>query len=277
MKALKVKFVDFWPDFNPGENYFLSKLKKISKSEVSLSCTPEILFYSCFGKEYKRYNCIKVFFTGENRLPNYKDCDFSISFDMNSYSGRNLRWPLFLLYGEIEPLLAMKDPEKILAEKKKFCNFLYSNKKARMRKQFFKKLSRYKKVDSGGMLYNNLGYRVEDKLSFLREYKFTISFENVSSLGYTTEKIFQAMQARSMPIYWGNPKIDHDFNPKSFINVHLYKNLDEVLEEVITLDQDQDRYLKALAQPYFIDNKIPRHLQEEELLSFLEEIIKSAV
>ena len=120
-----------------------------------------------------------------------------------------------------------------------------------------------------------MSYRVGDKLNFLGEYKFTIAFENVSFPGYTTEKIFQAMQAKSMPIYWGNSRVCHDFNSESFINAHTYKNLDEVVEEVITLDQDQDRYLEKFAQPYFVDNKIPKHLQEEELLSFLEKILKS--
>ena len=275
MKVLRVSFSDFWPDFNPIENYILSKLKKVSRLQILLSDEPEILFYSVFGKKHKNYDCLKVFFTGENQRPNYKYSDFSISFDMDSYGGKNLRWPLYLLYGELESLLAVKEPEKLLAEKKKFCNFIYGNKKARLRNRFFKKLSRYKSVDSGGIAYNNLGYRVGDKLAFLREYKFTIAFENASFPGYGTEKIFQAMQANSMPIYWGNPRVCYDFNPKSFINAHRYENLDAVVEEVIALDQDQDRYLEKLAQPYFVDNKIPKHLQEEELLNFLDKIVRS--
>ena len=79
MKVLRINFSDFWPDFNPIENYILSKLKKVSAFQILLSDTPEILFYSAFGKEHKNYNCLKVFFTGENRRPNYKYCDFSIS------------------------------------------------------------------------------------------------------------------------------------------------------------------------------------------------------
>ena len=30
------------------------------------------------------------------------------------------------------------------------------------------------------------------------------------------------MSVNSIPIYWGNPKIDQHFNPKSFINAHDY-------------------------------------------------------
>ena len=38
----------------------------------------------------------------------------------------------------------------------------------------------------------------------------TIAFENSSFPGYTTEKIFEPMLEGSIPIYWGNPRVDED-------------------------------------------------------------------
>ena len=70
---------------------------------------------------------------------------------------------------------------------------------------FFVKLSKYKQVDSGGRTLNNIGGPVEDKMEFIKDYRFVISFENAEYPGYTTEKIIQPMFVDSIPIYWGNP------------------------------------------------------------------------
>ena len=101
-----------------------------------------------------------------------------------------------------------------------FCSFLYSNEKARERIDFFHRLSEVGRVDSGGKVLNNIGYRVEDKLKFYGKYKFSIAFENSQFPGYTTEKILHAFMANTVPIYWGNPLVGNDFNPDSFINCH---------------------------------------------------------
>jgi hypothetical protein len=102
---------------------------------------------------------------------------------------------------------------------RKFCNFLVSNGNCLERNNFFNKLSKYKKVDSGGQFMNNLGYIVKDKREFQSGYKFSIAYENNAyrpqQIGYTTEKIMEPMTVNSIPIYWGNPKIDLEFKEKS--------------------------------------------------------------
>ena len=61
---------------------------------------------------------------------------------------------------------------------------------------FFQRLSRRKRVDSGGRAFNNIGGPIPAgspaKLDFLRAYKFNLAFENASLPGYTTEKIVEA-------------------------------------------------------------------------------------
>ena len=109
------------------------------------------------------------------------------------------------------------------ARKTRFCNFVYSNPRCRYRNRFFHKLSRYRHVDAAGRLYNNLGSGSDgpnDKTELLASCKFTIAFENASYPGYTTEKIVHAMLAHSLPIYWGNPCVERDFNTASFLNAH---------------------------------------------------------
>ena len=71
-----------------------------------------------------------------------------------------------------------------------------------------------------GRVLNTLGHRVADKQAFLRDYKFTIAFENESHPGYTTEKIVEPMLADSIPIYWGDPLVGTDFEVESWLE-HL--------------------------------------------------------
>lgn len=44
----------------------------------------------------------------------------------------------------------------------------------------------------------------DSKNRWLKNYKFNICFENGSSPGYITEKLFQAYAGGCIPIYWGD-------------------------------------------------------------------------
>jgi len=113
------------------------------------------------------------------------------------------------------------------------------------------------------------------RCGFLAPYKFSIAFENESYPGYITEKILYAMLTNAIPIYWGNPEIGKDFNTRSFINCHEYKNFNEVVERVIEIDSDQNLYRQYLAEPYYLDNRIPENLLEENIVKRLELIISN--
>ncbi|WP_284076393.1 glycosyltransferase family 10 domain-containing protein [Herbaspirillum aquaticum] len=54
--------------------------------------------------------------------------------------------------------------------------------------------------------------RVDDKLGVQSAYRFALCIENIASPGYVTEKIIEAMVARTLPIYLGAPDIG-DFVP----------------------------------------------------------------
>ena len=73
----------------------------------------------------------------------------------------------------VNKLLEVKTAAEIdalIIKKKKFCCFVVSNSKASKRIDFFHKLSKYKCVDSGGGILNNVGGRVENKLDFIGDY-----------------------------------------------------------------------------------------------------------
>lgn len=274
--TLKIAFKDFWASFNVNNNLF-TKLLSEDYNVIINEQSPDIVFFSVFGIENLAYSCKKVFFTGENIRPNFKLCDFAFSFDYNDTTRRNFRLPLYALFGDVNKLTADKDPEKILAAKTKFCNFVYSNPGAKDRIYFFRQLNKYKKVDSGGRFLNNIGQPVPNKLDFIKDYKFTIAFENSSYPGYTTEKIFEPMLVNSLPIYWGNPLVNKDFNTKSFINYYDINNLDDLIEFVIEIDQNDDKYMKFFEEPWFVDNKVNNFADNNIIKAELNQIINTNI
>lgn len=278
MRSIRIYLTDFGGGFDPERNLFSDILRKRFQLEIT-PVDPDIVIYSNHGRSYLQYDCLRIFFTGENVRPDYSLCDFSFSFDYLA-DPRNYRLPLYAFFGDMHHLTEPKDPDRILAEKTRFCNFIYSNAGAKERIEFFHLLNEYKRVDSAGKVLNNLGYVLdwgvegnEGKLKFIRPYKFTMAFESASYPGYTTEKLVQPMLANSLAIHWGNPIVGRDFNTKSFIDVHDYSSFEEAVDAIIKIDQDDALYKQYMSQPYFPDNKIPENLLSENILNQFSDII----
>ncbi|MGQ9818729.1 MAG: glycosyltransferase family 10 domain-containing protein [Candidatus Kapaibacteriales bacterium] len=275
MDRVKVWFTDFWKGFNVEDNYFVNLLRKDFDVEIT-DTRPDFLFFSVFGNKYTRYFCIRIFYTGENIRPNFKETDWAFSFDYIN-NDRHYRLPFYGLHPDLEKLLLPRNPNKIVENKEKFCAFIFSNPSAKKRNLFFKKLSNYKRVDSGGAVFNNLRFRVKDKIDFLKKYKFSIAFENEEFPGYTTEKILESFIASSVPIYWGNPLVDNDFNTKSFLNFYEFGNDEALIEKIIELDQNEDEYIKYLFEPPFPGNQLNTFVNPENVRIRLKKIITTDV
>jgi hypothetical protein len=125
---------------------------------------------------------------------------------------------------------------------------------------------------------NNIGrtipYSREAKLSFMREYKFYMAFENDLVPWYTTEKIAEGMATRCIPIYWGNPHVAQDFNPKSFLNYSDFPNEQALIERIIEIDKNDELYREYLRQPFFYGNKPNKYFDEMRTLDFLTRCIE---
>lgn len=300
-KPIKINFSDFWKSFDKEDNYFTRLLSP--HYDLEISNDPDFLIYSCYDEEgrlhwgqdsrksaakvFKKYKCIRIFYTSENVRPNFKQCDYGFSYDYLD-SANHYRLPFYGFYepkhklpfvgvGDVHPLVKDEnfDWEKVAREKTKFCNFVYSNRHAKNREVFFDKLSKYKKVDAGGRRLNNIGKPVADKLSFISQYKFTIAFENFSRPGYTTEKIYQPMLVNSLPIYWGNPLIEKDFNRKSFLSYYDFESEEELIERIVEIDRNDDLYLEYLKQPYFTGNKVNPFIDASNVLKQFDYIFNN--
>jgi hypothetical protein len=191
---------------------------------------PDCVVFGPYSSPPPPGSYIRVGYFCENIRPHLQICDwaFGIPYEAEIKSDRYCR----IEWHGIRPQQLVKDVDvmKKAPMPLKFCNFVYSN-SVKFREGFFQALSQYKTVDAPGRSMRNRPSLEEEnndadkwvkKRRFLSQYKFTISFENCSTIGYNTEKLTDPMLAGSIPIYWGNPSIARHFNPQSFINAHDY-------------------------------------------------------
>ena len=280
---LKIKYVDFWENFDPENNSFQEIIENMGY-KIELSEKPDYLFCSVFGHkalDEKYDNCVKIFFAGENVCPDFNLFDYAIGFEYMDFADRYLRCPLFYRCpSELWDAFLSKHHNfrQTLSKKSGFCSFVYSNGNADpIREQFFHELSKYKKVDSGGRYLNNIGMPdgVEDKIKFESKHKFSIAFENSSHPGYTTEKLISSFAATTVPIYWGDPRIKDVFNSDSFIFVNDFESLDAVVDKIEEIDRNDELYLKYLAAPALLDpEKFDKEKQKKLLKEFLFNIFR---
>jgi len=287
MKEIKINFKHFHPDFNFKDNPAINILRQHYK--VTVSNNPDYIFYSIcnaensFMGEQKNFSVgsfhnrwrmpelkgdfAKIFFTGENCKPDMDKCDWAFTPCLDKY----VNHPRHTRITPIAHSFANSTFPGNNTKKKKFCCFIYAN-SISFRDDFFKKLSTYKRVDAPGVCMNNM-HPINDHnsptnsrrsaswrseiIDFMKDYKFAITFENSSSPGYTTEKIYHALYAGCIPIYWGNPYVEKDIDAKWFINYHRYNKFRDLLKRIVEIDNDDD-----LCSSYLEEKKIPQ-IQEQ--------------
>lgn len=291
MRKIRVKFVDQCWDQQDKANYLYPLLAKHYDVEL-VEKDPEYLFCSVFGRAHLKYDCVKIFFSGENLAPDFNWYDYAIGGDWITFGDRYLRVPLYAFYGAYKRLVGVGEGvgevsgsgrESIEGESsgsgrelvgRKFCSFVVSNANADpIRDRFFARLSKYKPVDSGGRHLNNVGGPVPDKLAFCAQYKFNIAFENSSYPGYTTEKIMEPLSVKSVPIYWGNPEIEREFSPACMVRVKDESDIERAVEEIIRLDRDDAAYLAKCRAPALVQSES----YEARLEAFLCHIIDQPI
>ena len=266
MKQCKINFTDYGRYFDKTEEVIINLLRR--KYEVVVSPEPDYLFYGAFGYEHlhpKYSRCVKIFYSCENRFPDFNICDYALSHPHLQLDDRHFRMPYYMLdraFGdktevpdapcrEFEKMSNVCTLEKDAALNRRFCCFLSSSGWADpVRSSFFEALSAYKRIDSGGRCLNNMNnVLVPNKMAFLKGYKFSMAFENSSLSGYTTEKIMNALAADTVPIYWGDPDVGLDFNKEAFVCVNDFDTIEDAVAEVTRLDNDDEAYLQKLYAP----------------------------
>lgn len=265
---LRLGFTDYYPSL---DEFFLDTLSltfDIQRDDEN----PRYLIFcdETFGRNNLRYDpqkTIKIFFTGENRRPTNYQAHFAISFDFID-GNQFYRLPLYILdnfngvrMGCKDLYMANKERTHITSDdwhrRKKFCGFVSGNGVCNERNNMFEWLSSYKQVDSAGPLFNNIGHVIprgheaqRHKMEFLKDYRFNLCYENSSYPGYVTEKLTHAFIAGTVPIYWGSPVVDMDFNTDAFINRHDFENDGHMISYIIEMDNNMNMWLEKMNTPF---------------------------
>ncbi len=117
---------------------------------------------------------------------------------------------------------------------------------------------------------------VDDKIRLLKRYQFNLCFENVRYPGYVTEKIFDAMMANTIPVYFGAPDIS-DFVPReAFIDASRFSNFEELHRFMSDFSADSAASMLAAAQ-IFLHSKDGSQFSHEAVALSLFEKIKAHV
>jgi hypothetical protein len=158
MKTIKVKLADGFENVIGKDSYYFKKLEE--RYNIEFSDNPDYLLCSCFSGDFLKYDCIKITVIAENITPDFNVYDYGVGFDFMEYGDRYVRIPNYVYYRDAFAEACKKhlNTDEYFLEKKKFCNFIYSNSVSdEIRNKFFNRLSEYKKVDSGGKIFNNVG------------------------------------------------------------------------------------------------------------------------
>ncbi len=268
-----VKVFNFWKH-NIDNNWFL----RFIHSRKILDKYPDIKIslFSVFGNRFiidLPNSDIKIFFTGENidlqhnlRYRDHalnKNIDLAMGFDYLN-NNRYLRFPLWVIY-YFPPEFTEKDiilrcnelSFHKLTERTKFASHVSRYDHLGIRREMCESLSAIEKVDCDGLFMNNnddLKTKYGDKKHlYLKNYKFNLCPENSNSDGYVTEKIFEAIAAGCIPVYWGsnnNPEpeiLNH--NAIFFWNKNTDSNNDLIIKEIKHLNENPKLLKEFMMQP----------------------------
>lgn len=296
MSALRVAFVDFWPGFEGPE--FARRFPELAEvaelAYVEDARAAELVVASCFPggarsahprdpRKLGFASATRLFYTGENVRPDPAACDFAMSFCRDLVDERHLRVPNYVgtqrLHGFANDALLRPpaDPAALRRSKTRFCTYVQGN-RVPMREELVLALSKYKRVDCAGPSLNNTGFVADrkQKYALYRESKFAVTFENEASVGYTSEKLPDALLTGCVPIYWGDPTVTLDFDARCFVHRRDFASVEALVEHVARLDQDDAAYEALLAAPRYAGGAPRDGADSPTLRAFFERVVRAA-
>lgn len=114
-----------------------------------------------------------------------------------------------------------------------------------------------------------VNWKDSSKADFQRKCKFTLCFESTKHDGFVTEKITDAFFADTIPVYFGSEEVFSIFNREALIYCPSREAFRETIERIVSLDQNDDAYLRMLNQPLF-----NQHFDYEQHMNAYEKYIK---
>jgi Alpha-(1,3)-fucosyltransferase FucT N-terminal domain/Glycosyltransferase family 10 (fucosyltransferase) C-term len=268
--TLRVAFTNFWPGAFDGGNSdpFLSNLVRESCGEIERTddvATADIVISSVFG-QLPSDPAKTIQIIGENQRPNFSRCRYALSFDYDTYFGRNHRlplwwsrldWPEFAKYNTpaagLEPLIPidslLQRRPPIDPKAKQFCVLIAGNPES-LRINLFLSLQTISPVMGYGKLFNNpLG---QTKFDVLPQFRYCLCPENGIYPGYHTEKPVDAWFGGCVPLYSGDRMLVRDFNPRALVNYQDQLSMAEFIDTVSRLEADAHAFNAVYTEPLLL-------------------------
>lgn len=266
--TITVRFADFWPGFDPLDNWFIGQLRQ--HFEVTVRNEADLMIYSCYGQTHREWRGRRLYVSFENRGWGFSRCDAAATSDRLEHQ-RHLRLPLWAVTRDElgEPV----ELDEVAAVQRPFASMVISAAQEGRRSDLVEAVRAVDHVASGGRWQNNVGGPVPDKLAFIQRYKFHLAFENSSYPGYSTEKLWHGLHACTVPLYWGDPTITTEFNRERIISVHDHPTMSSFLGKVRSVHEDSEHYLQIIHQPWFSGAKTPDELRPGRFAEFVAEVV----
>jgi hypothetical protein len=265
---------NWWPGFNEktdanhiGFFELLFSMTKIKNFEITYDINKaNVLLEAGHPNEEIHKSKIwkyKINYIGEPALPKSEYYDLVLTSINNQQNIVDL--PLSIAYIHCNNFFSIiNNRNKITSVPKNFCTFIVSNPRCDTRNRLFHILNKYKKVNSMGNYANNVGYNIyypywsREYFNVLGQHKFMICCENTKMETYSTEKIVNPYLGNTIPIYWGSHNIKNIFNPDSilFLEDESEESFNKLIEKIIELDNDDEKYLEFINRPIFTKENI---------------------
>ena len=277
MRPLRIAFSDGLSAEKPFESRILRLLSHRIPAVTADFDEADLLVYSDFGRRHQGFKGLKVYVTGENMVPDFAECDLAYAPMALVGKPRSIRLPY---YAQVLPHLGSLvraegyDPSES-ATRPRFCSFVASNPRGADRNRFFKMLHKRKPLVSAGRHFNTTGAPLADKLTFLRDFRFNLAFENSSSPGYVTEKLVEPLLMGVIPIYWGAEDVGDDFNPACMIDVRKFPCFEDAIDHILAVDEDPARRIAHLRATPFHGNREPTCLGDDYIVRPILDLIAS--
>ncbi len=276
-----IKTINYWNDdktdwfYNFIEHHQLNLYKH------------EIYIFSVFSDKrlikHVPKDSIKLFFSGECVQPvgfpkfhQYSDyylsiIDLSMSYDHINHQ-KYLRFPLWILYC-FSPNATFQDIDNFVntinnqslrnKPKNRFaCLLARHDKLAHARQPPYELLNPIENIQCAGKFLNNTDELItvyqDDKICYLKEFRFNLCPENCNSKGYVTEKIFDAIRTGCIPVYWGSNNMPEPeiLNPDAilFYDPNSKEKQQALYDKVSNIWHNEKSYQEFSAIPPFKEN-----------------------
>ena len=259
---ITLAYINYWSGLHK-DHWFtkfieqnIGPVKKVNPGDY-----PDILIASCMGNINNVQNIkakCKLFYYGENlnKYPPYNNdkllydtFDLIVGFKNTDLSKKQIRFPLWLKYYDyykynendnILTYIQNKYNENIKKQKDIFGSIVARHDRGGQRTKIYNELSKYGNIKSPGIYRNNdqsIGSTHNDKINYISRGIYNICPENSAYEGYFTEKIFQAFEGGTIPLYWAinlpEPEIINK-NKYCFCDINNKDSLEKSIHNTLT-------------------------------------------